>query len=31
MICFMFLQGYKVARIERRINISRKLYDVNAH
>ena len=26
----MFLQGNKVARIERRINISRKLYDVKA-
>ena len=31
MICYMFLQGNKVARIERRINISRKLYDVKAH
>ena len=31
MICYMFLQGNKAARIERRINISRKLYDVKAH
>ena len=27
----MFLQGNKVARTERRINISRKLHDVKAH